>query len=348
MALLPRPIIQSHPEEIGLHAAAHIFRKMQEPKISKLKGGYSSSAGLVFQSWLKDIHEVEFYMGMVAAEDQSFEGLIDHLHNAFKSGKTLSEPISDFYGQSQNTRETEDTFTDDLQVLARNIIVHNPSFYKEHNQQIKVQYAHKLWDQYYAAMAHSALQSFPEEESFTKFWGHLVTMFSGHARQSQSSAASASIDTEVNQIRDLEGKLSKNSGQCQNKINWQEVQITSLQNQNKQLQGLLDSKQLVNVISQAVTTGLKLCSQPPNKGGANSNGTGFVSKPYLGKSRPSQLTPGAHGSLDLDFGCQYCKIIGHLKENCIKLNCWLVMEQRSGQKVSPNTCTLNFNSKLAN
>ena len=66
---------------------------MQEPKIGKLKGGYSSSARLIFQSWLKDIHvyvedrrltqreaiqlvkdftaehawdEVEFYMGMVA------------------------------------------------------------------------------------------------------------------------------------------------------------------------------------------------------------------------------------------------------------------------------------------
>ena len=95
--LPPRPIIQNHPEEIGLHMAACKFRKMQELKISKLKGGYSSSAGLVFQPWLKDIHvhvedrrftqrdvmqlvkdftmkhaqdEVEFYMGMVAKEDQ--------------------------------------------------------------------------------------------------------------------------------------------------------------------------------------------------------------------------------------------------------------------------------------
>ena len=110
-----RPTEQSHPKEIGLHAATHKFRKMWEPKISKLKGGYSSSAGLIFQSWLKDIHvhiedrrliqreafqlvkgfttecaqdEVEFYMGMVAKEDQSFEGLIDHLHDASQSGET--------------------------------------------------------------------------------------------------------------------------------------------------------------------------------------------------------------------------------------------------------------------
>ena len=66
--------------------------------------------------------EVEFYMGMVAEEDQSFEGLIDHLCDAFQLGETLSEFISDFYGQSQKTRETEDTFADYLQVLARKII----------------------------------------------------------------------------------------------------------------------------------------------------------------------------------------------------------------------------------
>ena len=114
MALQEKPNFQDHPEEIGLHAATYEFRKMKEPKISKLKGGYIS-ARLVFQSWLKDIcvhtqdwrltqreavqlvkdfttehawDRVEFYMGIVA-EDQSFQGLIEHLWDAFQSGKTL-------------------------------------------------------------------------------------------------------------------------------------------------------------------------------------------------------------------------------------------------------------------
>ena len=110
-------------------------------------------------------------MGMVDEEDQSFKGLTDHLHDAFQSGETRSELISNFYGWSQKTRETEDTFADDLQELARKMIVHKPSFQKEANQQLKAQYMHKLWDHYYAAMVHSALQSSLEEESFTKFWG---------------------------------------------------------------------------------------------------------------------------------------------------------------------------------
>ena len=116
---------------------------MRELKISKLKGGYTSSAGLVFQSWLKDIHghvqdrrltqreaiqlvkdfaveyaqdEEEFYMGMVTEEDQSIEDLIKHLPDAFQCSKTLSELISNCYGQSQKAQGTKDTFTDDLQV----------------------------------------------------------------------------------------------------------------------------------------------------------------------------------------------------------------------------------------
>ena len=39
----------------SLQAAATKFRKLQEPKVAKFKGGYSSDASLVFQSWLKDI-----------------------------------------------------------------------------------------------------------------------------------------------------------------------------------------------------------------------------------------------------------------------------------------------------
>ena len=92
--------------------AACEFCKLCKPKINKLKGGYSATAILIFQSWLKDIrvhvedrnlterqamqlikdftaerahNKVEYYMGMVADEQQTFEGLVQHLKNAFQS-----------------------------------------------------------------------------------------------------------------------------------------------------------------------------------------------------------------------------------------------------------------------
>ena len=39
----------------SLQAAATKFKKLHEPKGAKFKGGYSSHASLVYQSWLKDI-----------------------------------------------------------------------------------------------------------------------------------------------------------------------------------------------------------------------------------------------------------------------------------------------------
>ena len=131
------------------------FCKLHEPKINKLKGGYSATANLIFQSWLKDIRvhvedrnltereamqlvkdfttehaldEVEFYMVMVADEQQTFEGLVQHLKNAFQSGETTSELISDFYARAQKKNESEEAFADELQILVCKIIARKLEF----------------------------------------------------------------------------------------------------------------------------------------------------------------------------------------------------------------------------
>ena len=96
------------------------FCKLHEPKINRLKGGYSAMAHIIFQSWLKDIKvhvedwnltereaiqlvkdfnaedtcdEVEFYMGMITDNQQTFDGLVNHLKSAFQSGETFRKLI---------------------------------------------------------------------------------------------------------------------------------------------------------------------------------------------------------------------------------------------------------------
>ena len=81
-----------YPPGYEMKVAVQEFSKLCKPKINKLKGGYSATANLIFQSWLKDINihvedwnltereaiqlvkdftaerahdEVEFYMGMI-------------------------------------------------------------------------------------------------------------------------------------------------------------------------------------------------------------------------------------------------------------------------------------------
>ena len=179
--------------EYSMQMTVHEFCKLHEPKINKLKGGYSATANLIFQSWLKDIRvyvedrnlsqreamqlvkdftadcahdEVKFYMGMVVDEQQTFEGPVQHLKNAFQSGETTSELISNFYARAQKKNESEDTFVDELQILVCKIIARKPEFREDANKQLKSQLMHKLKDPYYAVIARSMLQSSENSESF--------------------------------------------------------------------------------------------------------------------------------------------------------------------------------------
>ena len=216
------------------------FCKLHKPKINKLKGGYSATANLIFQSWLKDINihvedqnltereaiqlvkvftaerahdEVEFCMGMTADDQQTFDGLVNHLKNALQLGETMSKLISDFYGHHQKRNESEDVFADDLQILVRKIIAHKPSFRAEANEQLKHQYAHKLHDQCYTAIAPSALQTSDHTETFTQFRGRLALMFGSCSKSGKVSSQATAIETTATTISEVlwEPKLSKNS-----------------------------------------------------------------------------------------------------------------------------------------
>ena len=216
-----------YPPEYDMKMAVQEFHKLHQPKINKLKGGYSATANLIFQSWLKDISihvqdqnltereaiqlvkdftaerahdEVEFYMGMIMDDQQSFDGLVNHLKNAFQLGETVSKLISDFYGRSQKKNELEDAFADDLQILVRKIIALKPSFRAEANEQLKNQYAHKLHNQYYVAIAHSVLQTSNPLETFTQFWGCLALTFDSCSRLGKVSSQTAAIETTASMI----------------------------------------------------------------------------------------------------------------------------------------------------
>ena len=112
-----------------------------------------------------------------------------------------------------------------------------------------------------------------------------------------------------------ECRLSKNSRQRQRKIEQQASQISSLEAQIKKLGQLLEPKFLVKTITRAVASNLNMGK--PNT--TESSASGFISKPYLGRTRSSQLAPGVDGSLDPSLTCRYCKDTGHLKANCVKL-----------------------------
>ena len=112
-----------YPPGYEMKMMAQELCKLWEPKIKKLKGGYSAITNLIFQSWLKDIKihvedwnltqreaiqfvkdfitkqacdKVEFYMGMVVEDQKTFKGLINHLKSAFQLGETHKQIDNQF------------------------------------------------------------------------------------------------------------------------------------------------------------------------------------------------------------------------------------------------------------
>ena len=343
-----------------MQMAACKFCKLHEPKINKLKVGYSAIANLIFQSWLKHIRvhvensnltereamqlvkdftaehardEVEFYMGMVADEQQTFKGLVQHLKNAFQSGEKTSELISDFYARAQKKNESEEAFADELQILVCKIIARKPEFREDANEQLKSQFAHKLKDPYYAAIARSMLQSSENSESFTQFRGHLAMTFGGRSKSGKTSSHTAAIQTSSYVISEeaREQRLSKNSRQRQRKIEQQASQISSPEAQNKKLGQLLEPKFLVETITRAVASNLSMGK--PNT--TESSPSGFISKLYLGRPRTISIGPVVDGSLDPSLTCRYCKDTGHLKENCVKLTRCLAWNKQEAKTENP-------------
>ena len=109
--------------DASLAAFASKFKKIKEPKIPKLKGGYSSDGALFFNSWSKDIQacvtghrlsdleaiqlvketteggalkEIQFYLD--TSPNVSYNGLMSHLEVAYTSGEDASIISQDFYG----------------------------------------------------------------------------------------------------------------------------------------------------------------------------------------------------------------------------------------------------------
>ena len=147
---------------ITWHSLQLMAEEFRELKIQKHKGGYSPNTMLVLSSWLKYVEicikeqkitnleavqlvkdyitesardAVEFYLNTNSTRDD--EELIKHLRTSFKSGKTFSSLVRDFYTHVQKPKETEDQFADELQILDWNIISVRLSWKDEVNEALK-------------------------------------------------------------------------------------------------------------------------------------------------------------------------------------------------------------------
>ena len=143
---------------------------MWEPKIIKLKGGYSSDAELVFWSWQADVlvhiqdhkldnqaiiqlikgqtqnsthHEVKFQLDLCGS-NIPYKELLECLSVTFQGGNDEANVLTEFYSHAQKLRELEEVFVDELQLLAHKVISKKPDFQKNLNTTLKQHYANQL------------------------------------------------------------------------------------------------------------------------------------------------------------------------------------------------------------
>ena len=163
--------------------ASKEFRCMREPKITKLRGGYSADAELVFRSWWADIlaniqdreldnkatiqlikeqtldnarREVEFQLDLCGGEI-TYQNLLRHLSVAFQGGDDEATLLVEFYSRGQKIKESEETFADELQILARKVIIKKPDFRVNLDMTLKQWYASQLLDHNSTSIAKTLL-----------------------------------------------------------------------------------------------------------------------------------------------------------------------------------------------
>ena len=333
--------------------ASKEFWQMQEPKITKLHGGYPADAELVFRSWCMDIlaniqdreldnkaaiklikeqtdnahHEVEFQLDL-CGRDIMYQNLLRHLSITFQGGDDEANLLAEFYSHGQKLKESEEAFVDELQILARKVIIKKPDFGVNLDMTLKQHYASQLLDCNSASIAKTLLVQM-QQCSFTEFGNELAwvldTRCHAISKASTKPIMMKSIEVEEEDEEDapLPPKPLKSLAKKDKKITAQSAQIKDLRSkldqavaENSQIRELLSPGTLTMAFLNALSaTKTSFTSHSGNRGNQQS-GQG---KPFLGRYRPSKLTAGKDGFTNPEQSCHYCKDTGHLLENCLRL-----------------------------
>ena len=188
--------------EVSAAAAAQAskeFHRIQEPKITKLRGGYSADAELMFCSWKSNIlahitdreldnkaaiqlikeqtldnacHKVEFQLDLCGS-NISYQDLLKHLSITFQGGNDEANILTKFYSCKQYSKESEEAFTDELQLLVWKVISKKPNFWVNLDATLKQWYANQLHDRGNALIVKTLPLQMPNM-SFTQYRNELA------------------------------------------------------------------------------------------------------------------------------------------------------------------------------
>ena len=231
--------------------ASKEFWHMREPKITKLKGGYSANAELVFQSWRADVlvhiqdckldnqaaiqlikdqtqdsvcHEVKFQLDLCGG-NIPYQELLEHLSMAFQGGNDEANVLTEFYSHAQKLRESEEAFADELQLLSQKVISKKSEFRQNLDATLKQHYANQLFGHNNASIVKTLLLQMPMV-TFTQFHNELARVL-GTCQHSKPSTKAVSVSSVESNLGD-DVAPSKTQQKHQKKMNAQSSQIRDL------------------------------------------------------------------------------------------------------------------------
>ena len=332
--------------------ASKEFRRMREPKITKLRGGYSANdAELMFRLWKSDMlanisdrgldnkaaiqlikeqtldnarHEVKFQLNLCGG-NITYQDLLQHLGITFQGGDDEANILVEFYRRCQYAKESEESFADELQLLVRKVISKKSDFRVNLDNTMKQWYASQLYDRSNASIAKALLLQMPTV-SFTQYQNELARVLGTHQRQSKGvSTKAVSVTQEGTESEGEEKTGLKSQHQWDRKIIAQSSQIRDLHEKldgavakNTQIREWLNPETL----QMAFTNALQASGQHFRTGGK-----------FFGKRHEPKVAAGIDGTTDLDKSCNYCKDMGHEKNNCLHLqkhNTFVASKAREG------------------
>ena len=329
--------------EVSAAAAAQAlreFRRMHEPKITKLKGGYSADAELIFRSWRSDIlahimdreldnkvaiqlikeqtldnacHEVEFQLDLCGGEI-TCQDLLKHLSVAFQGGDNEASIFAKFYSLcSVHSKESEEVFADELQLLARKVISKKPDFSINLDTMLKQWYANQLYDCNSASIAKTLLLQMLHV-SFTQFRNELARVLGTHQHFSKSVIrVSRSQFQLIGAESEEEEPISKSqctSGRRRSVLSPLRLR-TSVPNWMAQLPRMFKFGSYL--VWPHFRTHSRMCYRQHNSGK-----TGQVVSFWVSSVNQS-LQLARMGELIQRRLCNYCKDMGHNVDNCLCL-----------------------------
>ena len=304
------------------------FKRTREPKIQKFRRGTSSSALLLFKSWMQDIEcaikdrnlnndealqlmkefskgcardNINFYLEVT--DKPSMDGLFENLRQVFSSGKDGQQMLAEFYSCIQNPKESVKEFGESLLQITRKIMTAKPEFKVDIDNTLKAHFTDGLRDHYHQAMAREMIRLHPTL-SYVAYKLEVLKTLGPNVKP-------RSITTSKLETSDIESppKEHKRESELDQKINAAIEENWKLSERRSAFDPKTITDTVINVVQGSI----------PSSKPAGFTAKQFKPPQFYGKPREPQLVPGTDGSLKPKTDCNYCKDLGHLKYNCPKL-----------------------------